>query len=1718
MKKKFYPFLVLFLLSLSCFSQFSKTHYIPPLSNSQNLSVGSQYLYISTPSTTPVSFLLKENGGITISGTVSRDTPYVYDVFGGQGNSNQLLTEQFNVNTILSNKGYIVEASDLVYVSARVATDDGNQAGELVSKGSAALGTHFRIGGYLNTLTPGYSAIHHTFVSILATENNTTIQFGDIDAGVQLLNNGGSGNTPANIVLNSGQSFVMAVQGPNAANKDALIGSFVTSDKPIAVNCGSFAGTNGELSNIDLGFDQIVSAERTGTDYIFVKSTGLANVERVLLIADLDNTEIFLNGSTAPNYTLNAGDYIALTGDDYSILGNLFVHSSKNIFAYQSVGDNIRVDQANQELFFVPPLSCQTPKEINNIPFIDLIGNRVFTGRVTITTKVGSPLSFIINSVPYTIGNLPNSVSVNGPDAVTGNSDYVCYTLSGLSGNVSVFSTTELYVAAYGSSGAATFGGYYSGFTFKPEISYQPVSTNTANCIDNVNLQVNTLSGFDTFQWFFNDLPISGATAASYTPTTPGYYFVSATITACGTTLTSDKIPVSNCPTNSDNDNANDNVDLDYDNDGIANCTESFGNQLINLTNSSAGTLNVGSGNYTNSFNGTITTSTTASPTPLVSNADGSFVSEVPAGKTNFVKYQLTFAQPITLGLEYVSTANPTDLLNSNAEFIVNSQVDKTITVLNPNNELLIDTNYDGFYETDVTEFSSFEIRFRINSTVPLVAGSTSFRFVSYLANTVSFTHKNLVDDLPNRATMKFYAVCVPKNSGTTNNYDGDGVSDALDYDSDNDGIPDFIEAQGLNSITASGVDANNDGLDDAFGTGLIPADSDNDNVPDYLDLDSDNDGIFDLNEAGFAGNQTNSTGQILTSAAGTNGLIDSLETFPDSGILNYVVGDTDADGIRNSIELDSDNDGCSDVIEAGFTDANADGIVGNTIPTTVNPSTGIVTNNNTSGYTIPNGNYITASPIVITTQPQDATACELQNATFTIVTATPTDAYQWQQSSDNGVTWANLSDNANYSGTTTITLTVNVITNSMNGYRYRVLLNRNGNSCGLFSSNAILNILPLPVITTPTTLVQCDTDTDGISDVNLTQKNSFISSNSANEIFTYYTNFNAAEIQDTNFLIGNPIAYNTGNTTIYVRVTNANNCFRIATLNVIVSATQIPATFQIADFVKCDDFVDAVNNDRDGIASFDFSSATQLILNQITAAGNYTVDYYRNEADFNAETDANGNSLAIPTSEITNYRNIGYPNLQVIWARVENSATNDCFGNTRFNLVVEALPVINTVGNNNIIRHCDDDQDGTYIFDTSTLESTILNGQTNKTITYTDQNGAVIPSPFPPTYSVTTSQTITITIRNNEVVAQDAPCQTSGTFQFIVDALPQAFGIPAGQLTKCDDEVSDPASQDGSTSFDTTGIQATILGTQINSGYQVTYLYADGTTSTTLANPFITSTQDVIVRVTNPINADCYAETTLNFIVNPLPNIDLNTDGNEDELVCENIPTSFVTLSAGTIVGNPINAFTYQWFLNGTLLAGRTTYSITVNIAGTYTVEVTNALGCSVVRTIEVVYSNIAQIQDIIVTDLTENNTILINVTGSGNYVYSIQEPYGPFQTSNFFENVPMGFHTVYIKDLNGCGIEEQLISVLGIPQYFTPNGDGIHDTWNVRGVNFEFYAKSTIKIYDRYGKLVHAMNAVSEGWDGNYNGRPLPSDDYWYNIDFEDGRNSKGHFSLKR
>jgi gliding motility-associated-like protein len=635
----------------------------------------------------------------------------------------------------------------------------------------------------------------------------------------------------------------------------------------------------------------------------------------------------------------------------------------------------------------------------------------------------------------------------------------------------------------------------------------------------------------------------------------------------------------------------------------------------------------------------------------------------------------------------------------------------------------------------------------------------------------------------------------------------------------------------------------------------------------------------------------------------------------------------------------------------------------------------------------------------------------------------------------------------------------------------------------------------------------------------NLTVNNDAISANYTNETFTYYTSSTGANNAVSADLIPNELAFENTTPTlmdVWSRITNKiTGCHSVSKITLKVPATNISPNYKIPFAPVCDDFLDsngnntANNNNRDGITTFDFSATKAIILAQLPSNQVYDINYYKNESDALAETNV--------ITDISNYRNIGYPNSQAIWIRIDSDLDNACYGlGPYLTLNIEALPFANTV---TIPRQCDDNNDGIFTFNTSSLEFDLLKGQANVKVTYFDQannplkdaNGSLITSPFPANFT-STSQTIKAVVTNTTL----QKCSDETTITFIVDASPVAFAVPSTLTTACDDEA-DPINQDGKFAFDTSTFETTILGGQM--GMIVKYYDQNNVLlPSPLPNPFLTTTQNITAKVQNPLNTICSASTTLNFVVHPVPNIDLNLDGLDNELVCQNISTFFVTLNAGIFDGSPTINYDYIWTKGGQIV-GTNSPTLEVNAVGDYTVEVINNSGCSRIRPITVTASNIASIDSVDVVDLTDVNTVTVNVTGPGKYEYSIDEPNGFWQDSNFFNNVPAGVHVVYINDKNGCGPVHQEIVIVGVPKYFTPNGDGYNDYWSVKGVNETFNSKSIIYIFDRYGKLLKQwVPSLNQGWDGTFNGVPLAADDYWYTLKLEDGREAKGHFSLKR
>lgn len=294
------------------------------------------------------------------------------------------------------------------------------------------------------------------------------------------------------------------------------------------------------------------------------------------------------------------------------------------------------------------------------------------------------------------------------------------------------------------------------------------------------------------------------------------------------------------------------------------------------------------------------------------------------------------------------------------------------------------------------------------------------------------------------------------------------------------------------------------------------------------------------------------------------------------------------------------------------------------------------------------------------------------------------------------------------------------------------------------------------------------------------------------------------------------------------------------------------------------------------------------------------------------------------------------------------------------------------------------------------------------------------------------------------------------------------------------------------------------VLGNQNPNNYKVTYHLSqedadsgdnqlpDGYTN--VSNP-----QTIYVRVQHKTITICYATTFFKIFAGIKPILDPVTP----VIVCEG---SFKTLTAQAGFAG------YEWS------TGATTQSINVTQAGTYTVTVKNVyedFSCDASIDYVVEASSKPDIQTIDTSDWSSNsNSVTIIVTGSGLYSYSLDNIH--FQSSNTFTDLRPDRYTVYVRDEKGCGADMKAFILFYYPKYFTPNGDGYNDTWQIPYSSEE--PNMVVDIYDRFGKFIIRLKGGDDGWDGTYNGNPLPSTDYWFALTRQDGTLYREHFSLKR
>jgi gliding motility-associated-like protein len=626
------------------------------------------------------------------------------------------------------------------------------------------------------------------------------------------------------------------------------------------------------------------------------------------------------------------------------------------------------------------------------------------------------------------------------------------------------------------------------------------------------------------------------------------------------------------------------------------------------------------------------------------------------------------------------------------------------------------------------------------------------------------------------------------------------------------------------------------------------------------------------------------------------------------------------------------------------------------------------------------------------------------------------------------------------------------------------------------------------PVISTPPLtsidLFACD-DTDGLVDgitkFNLSQNTPIIKGTQTSVSVTYHESQNDATLGIN--AIATPTNYtNIQNPqTIFARITeNGSGCFDTTTFEI---KTNTNFTLTTTEFSICDSALDG--NDSNGIATFLVSEITATLFENQDIS-NFSIKYFPSQAE--ASNDQN---------EILQSFTNTIPNQQSIFVKVYFDVS--CYTIIEVFLEVKPLPT----SSNQTLTQCKSlsSSGSSTVFNLNDARPLFQNNNLDYIIYYylntSDlQNNITLP------YNFTSTSNPQIIIAKIEDYISKCTRNYFLTLQVNTNA-PRVIS----PIEKCVNEEI----VNGITNFNLTEAN---LNLQLGETFAFYHTeneailkqnVINNITNYSILTPFNDS---VYVRIENGIN--CSSISELRLIVNKKPKID--SELIDDLFVCNNQTNNSVTLKAGTLDGLPSD-YHYKWFKENVDL-NLFTSQIEINQSGIYAVEVTNAQGCKATKEFQVEASESATIQNIVIDDFNGNsNTVLVNYSGNGDYEFSLDGIH--FQESPYFTDISSGEYTIIINDKKGCLPVNTTINILTYPTFFTPNGDGYNDIWKIK--NSATKPNSKIELFDRYGKLLGNFD-TDTGWNGKFNQRELPADDYWFILTLETGKLVKGHFSLKR
>ena len=601
----------------------------------------------------------------------------------------------------------------------------------------------------------------------------------------------------------------------------------------------------------------------------------------------------------------------------------------------------------------------------------------------------------------------------------------------------------------------------------------------------------------------------------------------------------------------------------------------------------------------------------------------------------------------------------------------------------------------------------------------------------------------------------------------------------------------------------------------------------------------------------------------------------------------------------------------------------------------------------------------------------------------------------------------------------------------------------------------------PVPVTTND--LQRCSLPSlPGTAVFDLTPNINLAIGNQTNIITNFFTSYNDAVINTNPILNSNSYQNSTNPERIYLRLMNINTgCFAITDFNLSValpSITQFSYTSPV-----CINGINPIVSTSPGFASGGiYSSTTGLQIDPITG----TIDL----------------ALSIPGTYSVRY------SLQA------NPAICQIATTSTFSITINTLPTIALQTPPQL--YCINAVINPITFNIGGLATDVLisGGNLPLGLSGSFNNGIF-------TINGTPSETGTFNYTLTTVGGCSTPASFSGSLTVILNSV---AGTISGVAPVCN------------------GTNSSVLTLSVNSGAiqwqsstdTIAFTTISNATGTTYTATNLTATTYFRAIITNN---GCPSATTAptTIIVNPLPIVSLPQDG----YVCvDDAGNSIGSFRLSTNLSRTTNSFI--WSNSFGIIPGQTGSSYLATAPGNYSVITTdNSTGCISERATATIAPSLPPLQVVATVSsyFSDIQTIAVSVLPNGIYEYKLD--FNPYQDNNEFTNLSMGTHEIWVRDKLGCGVKKIVVQIINYPNYFTPNGDSFNDTWNITELRNQ--PNSYISIFDRYGKLIKQIKPSGPGWDGNYNGNPLPATDYWFTVYYvEQNKNEQfsSHFSLLR